>query len=284
MRFSFVQDLMKIQFDSFSELMEAAKTPGYVPGILPLKGKKHSARNSDERNPEFRGSDSMEAFLQTFKSGWTEGASKARKMLEGLEDAIAASDSRPAPIWDVAGDEPDVERLLSGEPENMISWALEPCKGSKVFTLGVNLSASHKVDKEALIWRGVVAAALVDRLEQSGVRVEVLAYVKTAGKHAGNPNAITLVSWPVKQADSPLDLERVALGVAHPSILRRVYFSIAEKLPKEYFNARIGYTYGTPVLEELEEADLSVCNTPRNVGEALALFQVLLEEIENPNE
>lgn len=285
MRFSIIQDEMSIQFDSFSELMEAAKVPGYVPGVLPISGKPHSYRNSDERNPEFRGSDSMEAFFETFKKGWTEGASKAREMLHGLEQAILASDNRPAPFWDVAGDEPDVERFLSGEPENMISWTEEPCKGSKVFTLAVNLAASAKVVKERLVWRGVVAAALVDRLEQSGVRVEVLAYVKTkSGQSASNPDATAVISWPVKAADSPLDLERVALGVAHPSMLRRVYFSVVEKLPENEFNARIGYGYGAPALEDFQEADLSVNYLPSNTDEALAVFRSLLEQIENPNE
>ena len=65
----------------------------------------------------------------------------------------------------------------------------------------------------------------------------------------------------IKDADQPLELERLCFAAAHPAMLRRLWFRVAEQYSDVEFSKRVGATYGTPAdLDEKEPAQLGLEN------------------------
>ena len=98
--------------------------------------------------------------------------------------------------------------------------------------------------------KGATVAALVMLLELGGVRCEVdLVQAVMPSRGPGRGKFIhhqTVVR--LKEAHHALDVGRLVFALAHPSTLRRFFFSIQEQLPAEELSAA-GVTsggYGTP--------------------------------------
>lgn len=185
-------------------------------------------RSSEEGTVEFTGTRSYREAEALLRDGWPAGAEEARKLSASLtaEMAEAISTERPAPVWDVAGDDADVARFLSGEPENMMAWEPEhvPAAGRVVRLLLGGRVACH-VGEQDLQRVAVLMAAAADVLEARGVRVEiVVSYALEWGAK------VLEIRHRLKAAEEPLDLPRIAAGM-HPSAFRRIAFRWAETIP-----------------------------------------------------
>jgi len=115
-------------------------------------------------------------------------------------------------------------------------------KGRVVRVL-VNISAASEVSPEAIKRRGAAVLALVDMLQNRGLRVEVL------GTFTNVKAGVLEYRWTVKAANANASLATLAFGLAHPSMLRRIVFSMMECEPaqiRQAFNIRQGGGYGTP--------------------------------------
>lgn len=187
-----------------------------------------SYRSSEDGTVTFTGTASYAETVALLRAGWPAGAEQARALSAQLSadtsDAMTAE--RPAPIWDVAGDDADVSRYLEGEPENMVAWMPEvvPAAGRVVRLLLGGRVAFH-VGEEQMKAAAVMVAAAADALESRGVRVEVVvAYGMTFGK------THLEIRHRLKAAEEALDLPRVVAGM-HPSAFRRVVFRWMETFP-----------------------------------------------------
>ena len=101
----------------------------------------------------------------------------------------------------------------------------EDAKPLPIVRIFCDIGAVWYTSTEAMIRKGAAVVALIDQIERSGQRVELIAtqISKTHRQYDEQHIFIT-----VKQPDEPLDLDRISFAVAHPSMLRRVCFRIME--------------------------------------------------------
>lgn len=196
---------------------------------LDVPERKGQLKRSEEASAAFTGSTSYAEAEAMLLEGWPAGAERARALSASLSAETAEADrtERPAPLWDVAGDDVDVDRFLSGEPESMIAWQPETVPASgRVVRVVLEGAVNCDVKESHLQAAGVMTAAAVDALEARGVRVEVWVAYPTK-----IPAGVVEVRHRLKAAEEPLDLPRVVAGM-HPSAFRRICFRWYEGRPE----------------------------------------------------
>lgn len=172
-------------------------------------------------------------------NGWAEGAKLMTK-----------SQSRELPDTDAfgftavhseCGSEVDVGRYLAGEPECMVDWNIQRIKApGRIASIALNATVSSGFTQEDFQARGVSALKLIDTLESSGIRCEVLLL-----QCSRIGEAMWCMKVCIKEPEQPLDLDRMAFMLMHVSIYRRFVFRLLEQLPENYFQT-FASTGGTP--------------------------------------
>lgn len=195
-------------------------------------GPNHTERQSRSGSFDFTCTETYDEAVKLLGDGWPEGAKLASKLQAKLAYAMAAADTvseRFHTTWDVAGEEPDIGRYLAGEPENMMDYRLEevPAFG-RVASVVVNGAVSCGVDEKHLREIAVMLAALVDSIENTGIRCEMVVRYRFGRVCEHGDKSCELEHW-VKKASQPLDLPKVA-AACHPSAFRRIAFRWAECL------------------------------------------------------
>lgn len=192
--------------------------------------------------------------LAMLRNGCPEIARKARAISSKL--ALPQSDLsiEPRGFYEVAGDEVDVSRFLSGEPECMVEYRQElvVARRGKVASIVYHAVASAAFDSGTLIRRAAIVCALVDALESSGVRCEVFVDWSAALERDGKPSASVVMT--AKRADDALDIDTLA-GLFHPATFRRLIFSVweMEQTAQEFERDMDGVKYGRPTDLKLPE-------------------------------
>lgn len=186
-------------------------------------------QSSSEHKPADRAWDleaGWEGAMQLARTGWAEGAA-------AIQEAAMAATGRPVtdrePHWgfDVAGDLPDVGRFMAGVPDNM-RRRRKTVGRAPIVTIALGVGTSGSTSGLAMANYGAALAALIDRLEAGGRRVELYAIsAVTQGKRIA-------ISVRLKGAEEPLDLAALAFGVGHPAMLRRIIFAARERAPWEF--------------------------------------------------
>ena len=168
---------------------------------------------------DFMGSKDYASGVALIRSGWPAGAERARAMAEKLDGVLASASRRETfeAQWDVAGDEADVSRFLSGEPECMAASVPVPAEGDggAVVRLAIKGGGSAGVSIETFTRAAVLIAAAVDRMEASGRRVEVWVYY--AAKFGAE---LTEVWHLLKRAEDSVDLPRLVAGLSAAAFRR----------------------------------------------------------------
>jgi hypothetical protein len=147
------------------------------------------------------------------------------------------------------------------------------------------VSAGEQVD--SIMRRGAAIGALIDALESHNIRCEVTAVARDCKCYAmGDETAgYVLFETIIKAAEAPLDLDRLAFAVAHPSMLRRITFAVLETLPAN-IRKHIGVPgpYGSVIESDAPGYDVFVRSktlatwTPAT---ALALVNATLDKFSN---
>lgn len=216
-----------IVFATYGEALQFAS-------LKPKPGTPEVSRNLGSRNDSWSKTTNFADAETLALTGWLEGAELISRLSDALVDKLSSMVIRPRIVYDVVGEVPDIGLALTGVPEFMMrsEERLEQQDGH-VVRIVVNVSASSSISASALIARGVVLAALVQLLEIGGMRAEVVT-VWCADRFAS-------FTTPVKYADQPLDMPRLAFTLAHPAMLRRLMFSCLEQFPVGFPGA-----YGRP--------------------------------------
>jgi hypothetical protein len=240
-------DVHRRNWESFADFVDDMRKPGD-------RGNESSSVQNDE---EWTGTKSYQHCLELADNGWPEGLKRMKKLMGDLRNIDTHDAERFLPRFVEAGDEVDVGRYLSGEPENMMEYNIVhvPASG-RVVKLLVNVAASCGISAEAMFLRGAAAVMLSDLLEQSGLRAEIV--VASAGR---NGDAGVCYTVTVKRAEQPIELDRLAFMVACPSVFRRLMFRAYEQLPPEEFNKRIGSWYTLPMNADTKEPGAIVVDT-----------------------
>lgn len=241
-------------FSSVTDLLNTVcDTPATVPAT------QRYSRKTDSGMKGFSGSESFEATVELARNGWPEGRDYVAKFSQVLFDKIASKIFVPQVVFRESGEEVDVATLMSNEPECFLEFEDSdivrdtPSGRSKIVKIVSSVDACGFVSVEMMLRRGAAVCALVDAMEKSGRRCEVVATVASRGSNGKTlQNAVTL-----KYADQPLQFDILAFMLAHASVLRRLFFGLWETVPADiralYMMGNSNYMgYGAPVEADVE--------------------------------
>jgi hypothetical protein len=243
----------RIHFDSLAELV------AFIPPTAPPGVKDGDATHWSAQDESFYGkTKSMKDALTLARDGWKDGADRARPLLDRVK--VARPAKKRLTRHDVAGAVAVVPRYLAGNPLAMKTRQTSPTAQSPVITLVSATSAPWYVRPEDFEYAAVAAAAIIDRLEDAGFRVEVIAGRREsnngngAGEGSGANNTLgdrSEIYFRLKAAQDALDLDRLVFGLGHPAVHRRLLFAAGSMHPA--FKKSLGYCQGYAVsLDNLE--------------------------------
>jgi hypothetical protein len=159
-------------------------------------------------------------------------AESAVELAERTHEVMRATET----VYDVCGDSVDMGRYMSGEPECMMDWPLQPTSAvGQVITLCASVAYSGAVEPETIRRRGQVIVALALALSRLGHAVELWIDSSVAASHNRESNGKhSRVRVLVKGANDTLDPSRIMFAFAHPGVLRNLMFAVWDGFPPEY--------------------------------------------------
>lgn len=201
-------------FDSFEALAEqSAKAP--------LWDRDHCPRYRADKG--FYGVPLDEA-VKMAQTGWTEG----RELLEDAMGAARGAASMmplPSRVFDVAGDRPSPARAAAGDPFCMTHKGRSRKSRERVIRIAVQCSVMHYITQGQIMRYGAALLTVIDAIETAGIRVELTGYWQSR-----DGDLIRTIAT-LKPAHEPVDIDRLAFVLAHPSATRRCVWGIREQTP-----------------------------------------------------
>lgn len=200
------------------------------------------------QNASWYGTKTWEEAIRLARYGWPEGLKKLKPIMASVYDSIGSQVLVEHMVLDTEGEFPDVQAHVMGLPESMVRLERGLVERSgRIVRVVYNVGASSAVKPDVIMRRGAMAAAVCDSIGRAGYLCEVVGH-KWYGRSANktDPDLIGLI-FPIKRADEPLNLERLAFCMAHPSMLRRILFGVGETFPEELretFHQHKGGSYG----------------------------------------
>jgi hypothetical protein len=174
---------------------------------------------ASDNNPNY-GTPSRQAALKLARDGWPEGAERAARIRDKI---TAANPVGPRLVkYDVAGAYPIVARHLAGNPLSMKRYDTARLRRKPVITLVSHMSTRWRTPAANFIRRAGVVAAIIDVVESAGFACHVLA---SGGAEIDDKS--WRVGFTLKESHQPVDIDRIAFGVGHPSMYRRIGFCLA---------------------------------------------------------
>ena len=190
----------------------------------------HSASDCWERdnayqsgNASFCGTETMQEAVNLAKNGWKEGAEKIEKLRSHIQSLYPKTPKYTR--YGVAGTTPNVARAVAGNLFNMRLPEEGLSKKKPVITLVCNMFANWSVDKDAISNRAAAVAAIVDQIETEGFACEVISTALTSANYRGERGFSAATSIIIKQSHQPVDLMRMAFGLGHAAMFRRLIFA-----------------------------------------------------------
>jgi hypothetical protein len=226
----------KVHVDEFESLGEA----------LHYAKANDNRRSSDaQRDTDWAGSRDLNTAVQLGLDGWHDIRPDVDAMFSRMEEQINMSLGDVFEMrYDYSGDSVDIDRFLMGDPEHMMDYETVPSgRMGRVVRVLVNGSASAFVSPELIRQRGVLAVALIDVLSKLGVGVEL--WLESATEYNDKLHSQLIK---IHSSEERLDIDNLMFSMAHPSMLRRVGFSILERTswaPAKQC-AQLGAGYGRP--------------------------------------
>lgn len=169
-------------------------------------------------------------------NGWREGMMEIEKYRAKIVPIVTGKVLRPRQIYSVAGYSVDVGSVMANAPECFIAREYEDRNyPGKIYKIVVSISFSASIKPETIIQRGAMICALIDAIEFTGHRAEVICnWAVSAGSHESDrqgkykEQGWLEVDVNVKKSSQPLEMSDLAFCLAHPAMLRRIMFSVAE--------------------------------------------------------
>ena len=194
-----------------------------------------SSYQSDTGSSGFTGTASYAEAIDLLRNGWKQGVADMLK-LKGAITANLHTAERVKMVYipsvaPIGGLQISIPAVISSSPCPYVGRisTKKKVKGQKIVRMAVNMSMSGGVDEDVIKQRGGAILAVVHYLELAGYSVDMQVF-DTAGTHSGK----RLVSmYHCKPAGERINLDRIAFAVGHPSMLRRVFFSMTEHVQKK---------------------------------------------------
>ncbi|HHT9079583.1 TPA: DUF7192 family protein [Flavobacterium psychrophilum] len=176
--------------------------------------------------------------------GWQKGLVEVDKFQARVNELITSKIVRHKPVYAVAGNYIDIGNYLSNDPECFITKEYdENNQKGKIITIVCSIGFSAAISPETIIQRGAMVCALIDAIEYAGYRAEVICNKATSTSiylrdGSNKDNGWLEVDVTIKKANQALNRIELAFCLAHPAMLRRIMFSVAE------IEGWSDYTYG----------------------------------------
>lgn len=208
-------------FDSFDGFID------FVDGLddnEPWNADYDGYRSSKKGDFDFCKTASWADAINLARYGWHEGLEKITQATPMLpqRDSIALRHS-------VTGILPNVPAYCAGIPESMYAVYKQKRHTSAV-KIYVNLTYAWMCEENQIVTHGASILSFVNALEQQNISCEVIGYVEvynnTTSAKSGNLARLEIA---LKTAGQPLDSDRFAFCLMHPSFLRRLFFRWLER-------------------------------------------------------
>lgn len=236
-----------VAYESLPEFLAMVRAPR-----LSRRGNDSEATDSFRQN--WTGTKSLSEALNLCEFGWEKGRNLISDKLN-----LAYSNTKSGPgkttSLDVAGAYPIVPVAVAGDPMNMWEPNPEEQKTKPVVAFYQRLFFSAIVEPEHIINLGAAILTMVDQLENKGYSTEIYCYLST------KTNFYTVK---IKDAGEPLDVNRVAFPLAHPSMFRRLSFKVTESDPRLEFESNYGYA-ANPRKELIPDNSVVIPTTEMNI-------------------
>lgn len=219
---------------SWREFLDAATAPPSIDN-----------GSSRRANSAWHGASWDEA-IRLATDGWQMALDEAEVTVGELRENAGLSHQITVlePTWDVTGSEVDVGAYLAGVPECMVDAVPRRIsRRGKVITFLVPAGYTQDIKHDVIINRGLALATLCTAIIDAGHSVEI--WSGDAGilhRHHGKQRFCGVAR--VIAAGEPFDVGRLIFAVAHPAMLRRLWFGVWEAQPKEFAAAMVADNYG----------------------------------------
>lgn len=207
-------------------------------------------KSLDTSQPNWHGTRSLTEAIELAYSGWPEG----RRRIEVLREKIDISHLLPTSravqeLYDVSGDEVNIDLFLSGEPEYMATMHMPELRhAGKIVRILVNRGVNWKTPIEQITRRGLAILVAIEALIMLGYSVE-LSLCTADESYSGKRRECTI---PILHAGDPINLDSFAFFLMHPSLIRRIGFAVSET---ESYEMRRDFRY-------YSEGNYSYCKDP----------------------
>ena len=198
--------------------------------LVRYAGDNPNPRSSDKRTDNtWSGSQSLAEAVDLCLTGWHDIRPQVDEIFGQMEEHINMAFGDVFEMcYDISGDSVDIDRFVHGEPEHMLEYVTVPSgRMGRVVRVLVNGAANCHVRPEYIRNRGAIVVALLDVLNKLGVGVEV--WLESATLDHYHTNLLHSQLCKVHSSEERLDVDNLMFAMAHPSMLRRIGFSILEK-------------------------------------------------------
>lgn len=228
------------EFRSWRDFVECAADDSLY--AWTKSGQRSSHETSSAKNDTFYATNSFdEAVQMALYTGWPEG----REMLsDSLATIVPTNQYVVHHEMDVAGSYPVVPFYCAGDPACMINIETETHRQARpIIRIDYNHMNAWYITPKTMMNRGAAVLSLALSLEAAGYATELRIIANTQSydydhKRRAGMTQVQRYSIVYKEAGEPLDLDRAAFALAHPSCMRRLGFAIMEQVPE------MEYTFG----------------------------------------
>lgn len=202
---------------------------------------------------EWSGTETFEEATDLIERGYPEGLKLVGKFKDRLDTYMGSTKIDSTPYYDVSGDSVDVAAYVVGEPEHFVSANLVEVPGTGPIIHIIIQGAAHCGIKSDVIKRkGAAVMSLIDALEEAGRSVDLTLRFTIRANYetyveGDKKTALLTYDIPMKSAGTSLSADSIAYAVCHPSMLRRIVFSLMEhEKPGIRKSFGVGSGYGRP--------------------------------------
>ena len=178
--------------------------------------------------------------------GWDAAAGKLATKVK-LTNATSTAVRSSKPSYGVVGSQASVPRYLQGIPTNMVSRQMTYAK-QKVVTITKGIAYNCGWSPESILRECTKALQIIQSMENGGQRVR-LNVVWCITSDDSLHHAVCKVC--VKQPDERMNLSKMAFALAHPSMLRRMFFKWLET--DNFTEHDMGWCYGYPAEQSIKD-------------------------------
>jgi hypothetical protein len=201
-----------------------------------MKDSRAYHKSSRSHNNRWSGGATWDESKVMALKGWREGLREIEKFRARITPFIAEKVLRYQQTFAVSGYNVDVGSYLANDPECFVSRIFEERNyPGKIFKIVCSISFSASISPETIIQRGAMICVLIDAIEYAGHRAEVVCNDASCSRDSRERREGKFknqgwfeVDVTLKKADQPLEMVELAFCLAHPAMLRRIMFSIAE--------------------------------------------------------